>query len=627
MNIHKCSKGRMKGNLYCAFMVLERDSNNRLVESGCRIKNKDIYNIYPEHDAYSGEVIFNNKNPSDPWKIGPNLIWENQTDHQNGLQFDFRSFPADAEWAPTYSVLSQERPTKSGLMGPEDIGEVFGDSHFTLTSTGWSSTRVKGIPYINTCMKAIYGKWNDELQMVIPKCLRNFVGILPNFNNFTRLRITNNQNKLFLEIATDDDIYNFCSEWIENPRARDQIFITLKEIKTGKFINLKEILSNNHLDQDIITGILSNVSTLTFKSVYTSKINLENYINYFDSLNSFNLTKENLFNFRCNLVNYILNYPGLYKKDYEHDKYKNDEKVWLLKSLLQRAINCKILSMDTKISEIIVYKIAILRRTKIFKHRTGNVTLKDATEQIKSDIAEALAYGLKEPYQLYPAMIKIEDLLNLTEDVINSPMYKTFGSILKAGRRWNSVEIKTAWDYYIVSYYKKDPLIFWNFIQSVIEMAYEDANTTLMTEDGAMNYTRSFALNLEEARRNEEPLSYEVHEAPLQNWYEANARRNPIAQNFNQKAESCWIALAGKSNTLGFNTLKALLPLIAKDDDDLLDLTDALYSLKVKSLRAGTQENISTNLDENLEGISELDIFDGSNTNMMRGDSKWEVEE
>jgi hypothetical protein len=151
----------------------------------------------------------------------------------------------------------------------------------------------------------------------------------------------------------------------------------------------------------------------------------------------------------------------------------------------------------------------------------------------------------------------------------------------------------------------------------------KEASKQLMTEEGEMNYARSFALNLDEARRNEESNSFDVHEAPIQNWYDATGKRHPIAENYSTKAGAFWVALAGRSQILGFNQLKPVLREIAKDDDDLIDLYDVIEQNK-EQLIAGAEEEIEPDIEENLEGQVEFDALDGSITSLLRGDEQWE---
>ena len=450
-NIFKCTK-RKFGRLYCAFMKLEEDpETGQLEECGCILNRKDEYNLYPEHDS-NGDVIRNNTLTSDPFPPGVSVIWENDSPHDTGLTFSFRRLRVEQyNMHPLYSIQEINEPFVSGAMGNDHVGYAFGESNVALSPSGWAEQKILGKQRVEDCRMGIYSRFDKMEKMVIPKCLRDYTGDIKGWINYTPIPNNPKRKTFFPCDERNAAISAFCQKKFGKTKTAAIIYQLLIAIKHGEYINLWEALINNGVPQAHVKEFMNEVSTKGKKTIY-SNMNLEKYYLYWHALERMNLPSEKVYLFRCHLINYILNYPGLKQLNLDKDVhavdgrefYPPNKRFWWAVMIVDDALR---LAKNKKSRPILTNpKIAWFKKlkTELKKHRSI------------------------EPDTLNPAVETIYSIIGEKKDSPNwERKIRVFSRILLAGKRWSPPEVRISWFYFQDAYDRRNPERFWQYVETV----------------------------------------------------------------------------------------------------------------------------------------------------------------
>lgn len=314
-NIRECTK-RKFGRLYCAFMKLKEDpETGQLEECGCIAGLKDEYRIFPEHSS-NGDVV--HQSPArlnNPFPYGINVIWENDSNSDNGNTFSFRRLRAEEyNMHPLYTINEINEPTTHGVLANDQIGTAFGLEDVSLSTNGWADQKILGLQRVEDCNMGIYGRFDKVEKMVLPKCLRDYTGDVKGWVNYTPIPDNPRPKRFFACDEPDKKIAAFCTDKFGKTTTSVAIYQILVAIKHGEFINLYEALLNNNVSRAHAMAFMNEVSTKSKSTLY-SNMNLMKYFYLWKCLPKMGLPEEKVHLFRCHLMNYVLNYPGLTKMD------------------------------------------------------------------------------------------------------------------------------------------------------------------------------------------------------------------------------------------------------------------------------------------------------------------------
>ncbi len=495
-------------------MILKEDpETGKVEEKGCSLKLKDEYRLYPEHDT-NGDVIQNNRASSDPFPPGVSIIWENDAPNENGLTFSFRRNRAEEyNFHPLYTIKEINEPIITGAMGNEHVGYAFGESAAALSPGGWANQQVLGIQRVDDCMMGIYGVYNKMEKMVIPKCLRDYTGDIKGWINYTGIPDSRRKKTFFACNESDEKIAKFCNQKFENKDTAAAIYQILIAIKNGEYINLWEALINNGIPREKASAFMEEVSTKSKKTLY-SNMNLHKYYLYWHALNKMNLPEDKVYLFRCHLLNFVLNYPGLRKLDPSKPPmvmsggkvyYPPNRRFWWIAMLIKKAIN------DSK---------PYLTNPKIgwFRKLIKEMEKKDTTL-------------LQEEENRHPAVETIASIIGEKKESQGwNRQMRVFSRILLAGKRWNPPEVKITWEYFKKAFCAKKPEDFWQYVETVRTGSPSTIRNLIigagiLDDDIEFTQQRAFSHHLLEARKSRICFEVEMPKIP-ERWNTITLKHN-----------------------------------------------------------------------------------------------------
>jgi hypothetical protein len=539
--------------LHCVYKVRRRDPvTGKVDDYGC-IKHEvgvagtaghDHYNIYPEHDESSGDIIYQQRS-GDPtcFRVGPQVIFENITgQHDDGLNYDFRDFDADIH--PNYHREERNLP-QMHQMSEDDIGEIMGESDPCLVCSNWGIERFMKIPEVEVCGDAIYGPYNEQADMTMPKCFKSYSRDIYGWVNYTNKSESVAPRKYYLSEMTKEQIVDFCNTTFSVKKVAERMSDALLYVKDGNYLDMWLIMKNNFVSRKERQNFLDQISTRSKKELYKGSLNLKNFCelyNYIDQMrHKYNyvdingkevreekyLSKEYRTLYKQNVLNYILNYPELEQSIDCLEKHETNHRYWHVIMLLKRAKKDKILKLVPKWIVPLIKE----EHDPQFRYLGENYNYSSAPKDIKDEYDIASLLRLDTPDRLYPSMMRIKDKLDTKGYEMG---WFTFCDILNAGRKWNMAEIRLAWEYFKPAYAQNDPSIFWDWIEKVVNLPYEtniSVDETEVIEYGACDYNigdgyvspaRAFAMNLSNQMYSDD--SWEVQKQPLNEAYDAKAK-------------------------------------------------------------------------------------------------------
>lgn len=664
MNVFTCVRGQQNGQ-QCAFKLLRRNKESGEIEDkGCQRcggkKGHDEYNIYPEHRS-DGSVVNQNPGAMFPTDVGPTVIWENLSGHnQNGLNYDLRDFPADIH--PLYHREDRNIPLSNNLSG-DDTGEIFGGSEPCLVVPGWNIETFYGHDRVEHCYKGIYGKYDSKTDMVLPLCLKSYTRDIPGWIDYSTKTEWATPREFFVEGSTDAQIVAFCHDFFESADVANRIAESMIAIRDGHFVNVWILMANNFVSNEERKLFMEIVSLKTRSAIYSRHVNLQSYCELYTLLgkaewyeegidengksvkNLKTIPREMVKLFKQNLMNWILNYPPLKVEEW-YDNYATNKRFWFVCEMLRKAKKEKVLSRTAKLSMWLVKQFIDSRNAKkefnLFGEQYDYAT---SPKDIQDEFCESILLRLKDgPQAMYPGMIKIKDIIQVDND---GPAWFMFCEILKAGKRWNISEIQTTWDYFKRAWIHEDASIFWDWIDCMEQQPYEteysiskedflaklereEANaieypsefaetmeigaTEFNLGEGSISPTRSFAANLMECMISSD--SFEVQQRTLSEVYDARARiKKPRECNH----ETFWNELV-RIGGLSGDKIQLKTTLSDEIHEELLESRDTRL--------ANMDSTLETGLDSNeLTTMSAFDIYSGEHEQLDGGSGSWHEEE
>lgn len=495
----------MRGDLHCAFKMMRKNPETGEVEDlGCQKcggRGHDEYAIYPEFKgsmidfkliATDGRIVNNDTNPYVPsdMKIGPTVIWENISGHnQNGLNFDFRDFPADSYLHPLYHREERNVPLSS-MLDTDDVGEIFGGTEPVLVVPGWNIETFYGHDRVEVCRQGIYGRYDEGTDMVLPKCLRSYTRDIPNWVDYSGRDEWFMPREFFVDGATDESIVAFCHKHFADTTTAERMADALKSIRNGDWINVTTLMTNNFASDSERRDFMEVVSLKTRRDLYKGSVNLQRYCELYTYLDRAEwissrrdengkevqevkkIPKDICVLFKQNLMNWILNSPTVQNIMVGNESYGVRERYWYVSEMLRKAKKEKVLDRKVKLPKWLIKQFTNSRNDKkVFDLFGETYDYDEAPKELKDEYVDSIILRLKEgPKQLYPGMLKVRDIIDSGK---SGPIWFSFLDILNAGRRWNVSEIQTAWDYFQRAWMQEDPSIFWNWVDDMESLPYE----------------------------------------------------------------------------------------------------------------------------------------------------------
>lgn len=520
-NIFRCLKNNVRGN-YCAFMKYSKDETSKqLFEEGCALCRSDNYNAYPEHDS-DGSYVRNRPFSTDPFPFGVDVIWESFSTHDTGLTYSYDQRTenvADYNCNPLYTIKDINEPLVTGAVGDEHAAYVFGKDFPAISTAGWKTQDIKGIERVEACRIGVYAQYNEYEKMVIPKCIKDYSADIYDWVNYTTVNTANPafpRKSFFISQESNANIAKHCEKWFGKTSTAEAIYSILLAMKNGEFVDLKGALYANGISYDISKKFRRETSTMSKETLYTGTMNLENLCLYYHALGRMDIDQYKLRIYRANLINFLLNYPGIQNIDpstysgagvskHGRQLYPTNRRYWSV---------CTLLMHETKRAQ---------RQNKhdgkMYKPLLNYTVIpKWLLVQLKSMTTEGID-SLPEDENLHPGVASVYKILELTGSSDELRRLRIFSKLLHAGRKWNPTEIKFAWFHFNKAYNAKTPNIFWRIMESA-RTAHPGLVAHFLKElkihtghDGEFSSERNFATHIVSEMKSSD--SFEVETTPL----------------------------------------------------------------------------------------------------------------
>lgn len=576
MNVFRPQRCVLPGSLHCVYDLIRRDPiTGERVSHGCCLHSGDFYNIYPEFDS-SGDVVNQDPNPTVPndLKLGPTVIWENITNmHQDGMSFDFRAFHADIH--PLYHKEHRNVPVRP-QEDEELTGEVFGSNSPVLVSTGWIEESYYGHDRVERCRLGIYGPFDEKANTTRPKCVKSYTLQIKDWTNFTFQTDWGRPKEFFAADESNAVIQDFCYRWFD-PVVAERLAEGIIHIKNGGYVNLWTMMINNFVGEDQRRDFMNMVSLKSKSNLYSGSLNIEHYCRLYDQVDKMHwehkyvdqdgnyvskvirFPDEIRLLYKQNILNFILNYPGLQNAVVGADEgYRTNERYWYAMMIFKRAIKEGVVNTRMTLPPWLVAQFRDTGKhdhiVELFGERKP---YSQCTKQEKDDYLEAKIVRVPNAQDLYPRMERVEDIIDYHDKTLK---WYAFCDILNAGRRWSRSEIQAAWEVFSNAWDHQpepDPSIFWDWVDEIASRPLEDDISMDGTEiiyegacridygEGNITTARAFAANLIGLRTGCEEDSFEVNKMPVQNWYEVSGRTKPGLKRDGRKVFWDQLALCG----------------------------------------------------------------------------------
>jgi hypothetical protein len=460
MNVNRCA-GFKKHGLHCAFLIMPKDENGKPQEDSAKCalhcSPVDDYRLYPEHDSATGKVIHNRTDWTmpEPWRVGPNVLYESLSPHETGMTYSFRSskcrIPEDDFMHPSYSLQNVNEPFLDSI-GDNTIITPFGEgANLSLSTIGWKEQEVRGIESVSKCYHAIYGYYNALTQMVEPRCIREHIGDIPGWINYTNVPPRKKVNyTFFLEYANKEQIVDWAIKWFGTTTVAVRIAEIMLYVKTSReYINIRDALINNGIKIRVVKAFLMNTNMNIKKA---DKLNIHTYFMYYKFLKS--LKRPESFIWRANLINFLMNNERLSNMNPNKPDgvnkagdsiFNTGTRYWWFLMIMKDVI-----ATDD------VSKVKLLNRTII-------------PEWVFNMIDEYLKPKSLPPIEKKVPVIKLEEILSdIKGHQISFPTKLfVFAPIIHAGKRWTKMEIRATWYNFLQAFDGKCPNKFWNWVNDV----------------------------------------------------------------------------------------------------------------------------------------------------------------
>ena len=669
MNVFKCARGQLWGNdMHCVYKMLRMNNNSGdLEDEGCMRcgggQGHDDYNLYPEFRS-DGSWVIQASNPIEPkcFRLGPTLFWENITgQHQDGLNFDFRDFPADIH--PEYHREERNLPATDTLH-ENGIGEIFGETELMLVVPGWNIEKFYKTERIDECKNAIYGRYDESTDMVLPNCLKSYTRDIPGWVDYSGRGEWFTPRAFFVDNSTDGAIIAFCHNHFTDSTVSDRMSEAMMDIRTGAYIDTWTLMNNNFVSDSEKRSFMEKVSLRTKAGIYKGNINLQNYCDLYTYLGKAEwlttyvnedgkqvkivkkIPREICKLFKQNLMNWILNNPALEDIPNEREWYPTKQRYWYVAEMLRKAMKEKVLDRTVKLPRWLIKQFSNSRNDrKLFSLFGESYEYDTAPKDVQEEFADAQLLRLgNEPQRMYPGMVRVKSIIEVKE---NSPMWFSFCDILKAGQKWNISEIQTAWDYFKRAWAFEEAKIFWDWVEEMEMHPYESQFSLSeeefrhqldkvdgialetpspfieMTDVGAADLNlgqgeitvkRFFAANLMECKKEDD--SFDVQQRTVTDTYDGRAR---VKSRRECNHETFWNELI-KMGGLKGDREKLNTSLSKEMHEELLANREEGEVSTDSTLEHGFDTS-------DLASMSSFDIYSGDYSHFNSGGGSWQEEE
>jgi hypothetical protein len=489
-NINRCQGGRI-GKMLCVYANVTTINGKQEIDEDhpCKLKMRDRYVLYPEHKT-NGDFVYNNPLNSDPFPYGVNVIWENMSAHTTGLTNDGRKLRTE-EIHPLFHMKSVNEPV-STVISDDTVVTVFGsDTDPSATISTWKTVYTKKIQRVDRCRFGVYGLYNETFGGSHPACLRSHLDV-PGWVDFTLPKKQTFRESKLISIydSSLEDIRVHLEKFIPAANAIAVIGI-IQEMRKGTYIDLREALKNNEMTDYNLIKFMKNVS-IKSKSYMYKRPNLRNLGMLYMFVRNDGFGKVQKHDLLCNLLNFILNYPGLQTA---HTDVGNSTDKWWWWAVQVSKIAFK----DGLLNAEVVPEWLIQQAELLKTHKSEFSELEEKKED--------------------PPVLRISELLK--DAKVGSKKFTIFSRILLAGARWRVPEIISAWESFSLSYSSGSPSVFWDHVESKLD-------------------TGSFAWNLVHFAMLDKD-TFEVDKLrPQERWHRSYGKREKKASQLN----SFWLKLS-----------------------------------------------------------------------------------
>jgi len=514
MNIFEC-RGKKLGKLYCAHIDIELDEKGKICTGKCNINQEDHYVLLPEHDKHSGNVIYNRMGGSDPIPHGINLVWENITQHEHGLSFNSdRKLRMYEEIHPDYHLEDYIRPNISayGVFPEDKLGIIFGDNNPALVSPFWEEIFPRGIQRVQPCKHAVYGNYDRYNNMIMPRAMKNYIGQVKGFVDYTYYGTGNNQ-KFCICDESNKDVINYLSNWFDNKLIIKRIIDALKYIKQGKYIDLRNLLCSNGINESVAERFVKSISIKSINTIY-GKTSTYNLFILLKSLNK--KVKNGKMDFivanvlSANIINYMMNDPRI-QLEVNNIFHPQHKRWWWTILALKHGIREKIVQKELVPKWAIEQMKYIKNGSNSYRRFGTTIDTNNINEENSSDVMEAIIRGKDNTDFLYPAMVRISDIISNVKiaNKISDSNFKIFTNILKAGIKFTPEEIRITWFNFAKAIQNKKPSMFWTFINGLLECNENELDNYIIA-GGTISENKAFAQNLINSKINNNTFDIKV---------------------------------------------------------------------------------------------------------------------
>jgi len=441
-----------------------------------------------------------------------------------------------AEIHPCYHLVEFNVPlNRYGKLDDSEPVTVSGRGTF-IVSQRWVEDRFGepmkaiGKAKVEDCL-GIYGAYDIRKNMVIHRAMRDYSNDIPGWINYTTIRGKIKPKAFNIHVSNMSDIASFISETVNNSIITARIIEAYQIIKDAEapsirsgstHIDMWRLMLNNGLSRETVKTINQNVSTKNprtpFQSSTGNRTNLEKLRNLYIALRpkrKYIVQKETGYSevlavspfeariYMANIVNCVLNDPVLAKIDprkeairtvspYSNRRVHSSKKYWFAMEIINLAM-CDGILTNGHLPQWVRNLYSRHMKTKEgFEHVHGNFYYTDKCDKnpgVYSDFLDALSMGLMEPYQLYPPMKSMKDLLEPKIPIELRGLH-IFSDMCRAISTVTPSELKLAWEYFIDAYKNDSPAKWWDFIDKVLHGNIFDQCLSLRTTEDPNNFAK-----------------------------------------------------------------------------------------------------------------------------------------
>jgi len=512
--INRCQNCKI-GTSFCVYTKTEKMVNtfgktiNEVPADNCIIGKHDEYAIFPdteELDIGLDTPLMKMREceyraPLDVETSNSNLyLWESLTTNvTTGDTFNIyetigkagsnnktaRRFDYDH---PLYHIIDYNVPVNtSGIVRLNENCFMMGNKNFYLVSKNWvqddggeEAKKAIGIPRVRYCV-GLYGTMDNKSGIIMHKSMKDWTGKVPTFKNYTNQKVNPWQTATYNLFIHDFHIIDeFITSVLFDVNIKQRLYEGFALIKKGEYINIRQLLLNNNVDQKLANTISNTISTKNPKLIYNNADGYRYNITkvkhlYFNILEGIIDIKFNKKVILANIVNFILNDTTLLNhtinantKHSQYIKWYNsicdDLSIELQDEFHPNRIKFNEYTSDNGLKAAIDIIVDAIYVQKILDIKNVPETFKQMFKRYKEYIKN---YNEdKDIFDIGAPILNIKEYLNIKDE----RTYKDFSKFLQHINIIKPLELKELWEQYCDSVFKNDCTLFWNYVE---DMAFE----------------------------------------------------------------------------------------------------------------------------------------------------------